>query len=94
MKKPELITQGFRGTVLTKEWVRWYTSKSYVGFFGTIYVYQDKEAYGFQTRGNESNWFIRVQGETESINLLGCQIRGVIAHEKTPEKDSDIKVIP
>lgn len=94
MEKPILTSQGFTGTVLPKEWIRWHTGKQYAGFYGKIYVYQDKEVYGFSTRGNESNWFIRIQGEKESINLLGCQIRGVIAHITEPTPDSDIKIVP
>ena len=92
-KKPVLNPQGFKGTVLTKEWLRYHTGRQYAGFFGTVYIYQDKEL-GLSVRGNESNWMVRIQGATESMNILGCQIRGIIEHTIQPSVEADIKEIP
>jgi hypothetical protein len=93
-EKSNLVVQGFYGTVVLKDWLRWGDDKQYLGFYGRIYIYQDKEVVGFTVRGNDSNWIARIQGATSSVNVMGCQVRGIITSNQEPDADGGYKKIP
>lgn len=93
-EKPNLSVQGFLGIVVLKDWLRWTDDKQFLGYYGKIYIYQDKELIGFAVRGQDSNWLVRIEGEKTSINILGCQIRGIITSDREPDIDSGYKKLP
>jgi hypothetical protein len=70
----------FYGSIVLKDWVRWHDGRSYIGFTGRVSIVQDEELVGFRAKGNESNWVARISGDTESVNILGCQIRAGVVH--------------
>lgn len=80
----EFVTKDFGGSVILKEWVRWHDGRQFIGFTGRVSILQDEELVGFRVKGTESNWVARVDGATESINILGCQVRAVHVHEGLP----------
>lgn len=74
-----LISKDFAGTVVLKQWMHYPADgRQYMGFWGKVSILSDEEAVGFKVQGNESNWIARVQGETSSVNILGCQIRSIV----------------
>lgn len=79
-KDPQFITKGFYGTVVLKDWMAYIDGQSYMGFTGRVSIIKDTELVGFEAHGNESNWVARIEGPTQSVTILGCQIRGAIAH--------------
>lgn len=78
-------TEGFQGAVILKSSFWDLSGKPYMGVIGTCTVVKDTDMVGFETKGTEANWLIRVEGQRRSVNLLGCQIRGVI--EGTLDQD-------
>lgn len=89
------ITQGFYGSVVLKDWLRERDGRQHIGITGKISILQDVDLVGFRAKGNESNWVARVDGETESVTILGCQVRAVITH--VPDGDVatlDYLVVP
>ena len=56
----------------------------YHGIMGNIFILKDEDVTGFKVKGSESNWIARVQNSlgSESINILGCQIRSIHQHEE------------
>jgi uncharacterized Fe-S cluster-containing radical SAM superfamily protein len=71
---------GFRGLVVTKEWILAPNGETYMAFAGTVTILNDEVAVGFRVKGNESNWIARITGASGmSINILGCQVRAIHA---------------
>lgn len=98
---PEDVTEfdrrNFSGTVITKEWTPALDGRQFRMFTGRISILQDTEIVGFNVTDRESNWLARVEGPTQSYNLLGCQIRGVIVHPADvapPGGGTDRLVVP
>jgi hypothetical protein len=93
MPKQRLITDNFDGVVVLKQWMHYVDGRQYIGFAGKVSILSDEQAVGLKVTGGESNWIARVQGPTSSINLLGCQIRGV--HEgPVASLPSDFRSVP
>lgn len=90
----EFTTQNFEGSIVLKDWMRWRDGRSFIGFTGKISILQDTELVGFKSKGNESNWVARIAGATESVNILGCQIRGAVVHEVSREPAADYLLVP
>lgn len=80
----KLKLDGFFGTVSLKESMIIATGDFYFAIMGNIFILKDEEVAGFKVKGSESNWIARVQNGsgTESINILGCQIRSIHQHEE------------
>lgn len=91
--KPHLIVDGFDGVVVMKQWLHHPDGRQYIGFIGKVSIISDENAVGFKVSGGESNWIARVQGPTTSVNVLGCQIRGVYEGSMCPTT-SDFLVVP
>lgn len=79
---PDFTTKGFYGSVLLKDWYIHRDGGSYRLVTGTISILRDEEVVGFKVQRSESNWVARIVGPTESITILGCQIRGVNTHSR------------
>ena len=97
MARPLLNVKNFHGCVVLHDWMRLPNGRMAIGFIGRVTVMSDTEAVGFEAKGhNSANWLARVEGATSSVNVLGCQIRGVIegpAREQPPGV-SDFYVVP
>jgi hypothetical protein len=76
---PKYTNKDFYGTVILKDWISALDDRQIKRLTGRCTVVQDVNLVGFKTRG-ESNWAVRVCGDTEQWTVLGCQIRAVIAH--------------
>ena len=75
-------TKDFYGTVLLKDWLHGLDGLQYKQITGKISIINDKELVGFSAKGNESNWVARIEGHLQTYTILGCQIRGVVTHDK------------
>ena len=74
----KLVEDGATGVLLLMDWMTYpIDGASYLGFHGKLTVYSDSEAVGFEAKGhNTANWLARIEGETESLTVMGCQVRG------------------
>lgn len=68
----------FKGIVQLKEWWAWHNGKSYRAIAGLVSVVRDEDIVGFKAQSHESNYVIKVAGDTETVYILGCQYRGVV----------------
>lgn len=87
MKKQKYVTKNFLGVVFLKEGI-WNTDgRHYSSVLGFISLLEDKDIAGFVVSNRESNWCARVTNNsgTESMNILGCQIRSISNIEKIPK---------
>lgn len=93
--KPKFQVKGFSGTVTVRNWIRYQDGEQYDGFHGTVSLYTDVEATGFEAKGHDTaNWIARIEGPSgDSVNLLGCQVTSVIQTSKKPTGRS-ILVVP
>jgi hypothetical protein len=73
----------FQGSVVLKEWWTALDGGKYLGISGTVSILTDSEIVGFEVNDRDSKWVARVEGPTESVVVLGCQVRGVHVHERT-----------
>lgn len=72
-----------RGTLMLMDWIEDTSGDMLKGYYGDVYVGTDVETVGFAATGhNTANWVARVEGETEAITLMGCQVR---AFREAPE---------
>ncbi len=80
--KAEYQRRDFYGTVVMKDWMSSLEhGEVYRMFTGKVSILADTEIVGFESKGNgNANWVARVEGPTQAYNILGCQIRAVIAH--------------
>lgn len=71
------------GVVLLKDWlINPVTGENAKNIAGKIKFVLAKEDFGFQPKGNETNWGIEVSGPKQSVLILGCQIRAIYYGEK------------
>lgn len=89
-----LNVDGFDGVVMLKHWLAHPNGRNYIGFKGKVTVLRDVEAVGFPVSGGESNWMVRVQGPTQSINVLGCQVRGAYEGAGLEPEGNEILDLP
>lgn len=77
-------TKKFYGTVSLKEAMIISTGEFVHGVAGFVYILEAEEICGFKPADREANWVARVENKegSESVTILGCQIRGVHQHEK------------
>jgi len=86
--------RGMYGTVYLRDYMVQRDGASYLGLTGRIHVIPDKEAYGFAVRNTDSNYVVAVEGTTETVVVLGCQIRGAIFHEPDVAATKIFYVVP
>jgi hypothetical protein len=86
---PDYQTKDFHGTVILKDWISTLDDRQVKRLTGRCTMVEDVDLVGFKTRGNESNWAVRVCGDTEQWTVLGCQIRAVVAHPSEAEQAFD-----
>jgi len=87
MEKPERLRKHDFGIVFLKDWIRNPNCNSPCNqLAGPIELIECKEAWGFQVRGNESNWGIRVGTDDSGVFILGCQLRSVYWGKSTNMK--------
>lgn len=89
-------TTSFYGTVLLKDWVEGLSDgNSYKALQGTVSILTDEEVVGFKAnRATEANWIARVEGPSgEAWNILGCQVRGVVAHGRRDPVGGSVLVV-
>lgn len=81
-KQTNYQTEKFEGVVIVKDFMLAQfpgETDTFLGFSGKVSILRDQDIVGFKTEGNaNANWIARVEGETHSINILGCQIKAVI----------------
>lgn len=71
------------GVVILKDWlVSPTTGENVKNVAGKITLVQAKEDFGFQPKGNETNWGIEVKGSKQNVLILGCQIKAIYYGEK------------
>jgi hypothetical protein len=81
------------GTLLLMDWIEDIDCKDVKGFYGKVSVGTDQEVIGFQATGhNTANWVARVEGETEAITVMGCQVRAY-REGKKPDLASQVKIL-
>lgn len=81
------------GTLILMDWMEDVDCKDVKGFYGKVSVGTDEEIVGFKATGhNTANWVARVEGETEAITVMGCQVRA-FREGKRPEPASQMKVL-
>jgi hypothetical protein len=86
MSEPVLQVKGFKGTVITHNWIRGLDGVEYDQFYGTISVLSDTEVVGFEAKGHDTaNWIARIEGETSSYNIMGCQVKCIIQSDEKPQ---------
>lgn len=73
---------GFKGTVQMRDFFEHTSGAIYRNVMGIVSIYRDLELVGFNTRGTEANWAAVVEGDTERVVILGCQIRSVTSYQK------------
>lgn len=94
MKKPNK-PEAFFGTVHLKEWMLIPQSgQSYILFSGMIHVHENKKLTGFDASNREANWTIEVRGETESVFILGCQIKAISQHQELKQYHLNTWLVP
>ena len=82
------------GIVILKDWMpNPFNAQSVNQIAGPLELITAKEAFGFQPKGNETNWGVRVGDETAGILILGCQIRAVYWGAELPLTDSRTTVM-
>lgn len=65
-----------RGTLILMDWMEDVDGHLVKGFYGDVYVSADVDTVGFEAKGhNSANWIARVQGTTEAVTVMGCQVR-------------------
>lgn len=73
------------GIVILKDWIQSPESSHNVHqVAGPIELVTAKEDFGFQPKGNETNWAVKVGTEDRKLIILGCQIRAIY-YGKPPE---------
>jgi len=90
---PAFIQETY-GTVYLREYMIQRDGASYLGLTGRIRVIPDKEAYGFAARNTEANYVVAIEGATETVVVLGCQIRGAIFHAPDAAATKIFYVVP
>lgn len=75
----EISTMDFDGVVILMDWMDHPQEGIPVkGFIGKISVFTDEQALGIKATGhNTANWIARISGPTSSLNIMGCQVRGI-----------------
>ncbi len=94
--EPALNVRNFYGTVILKEYTKTIGGLNTQHLRGFITIYRDEEGVGFRTKGNEANWFARIGGASgsTSYNVLGCQIRAVVAHPVNAPCFDECHIVP
>lgn len=71
------------GVVLLKDWlVNPITGENCRNVAGKITLVEAKEDFGFNPKGNETNWGVEVSGPKQGVLILGCQIRAIYYGEE------------
>ena len=66
------------GIVSAKDWITAPDQRTYLAFEGNMRVVEDKQLVGFRVSGHVSdNWCVEVCGHTETIYILGCQVKAL-----------------
>lgn len=71
----------FEGAVVLKDWMLMPGSdRSTKGFCGIVSILEASQMTGFDVGKNEANWIARIESDDgdESVNIPGCQVRGVL----------------
>lgn len=78
MTEQRFNPKNFDGIVQLKQYALMPDSKQYIGIAGKVTVVSDQEMVGFEVKGGETaNWLLRIDGESGSVNVLGCQVKFV-----------------
>jgi hypothetical protein len=73
-----------KGSVILKEWMKTPSGINVMGFYGNVVIHKAETAVGFAPSKTESNWFAQIDGESDCVVILGCQIRGIYFSEAKP----------
>lgn len=64
------------GTLILMDWLEDVDGRDVKGYYGKVSIGADQNVVGFEAKGhNTANWVARVEGETEAIAVMGCQVR-------------------
>lgn len=64
------------GTLILMDWMESIDGHNIKGFYGNVFVGKDEAVVGFTATGhNTANWVARVEGPTEALTVMGCQVR-------------------
>lgn len=80
------------GSVMLKEWMKTPDGTNVIGFYGKVSVQKAETAVGFAPSKTEANWFAQIEGKTDAVVILGCQVRGIFFSEEAPNH-SDVRVV-
>lgn len=75
--KPKLETALAAGVVILADWMTMPNGYKAIGICGHIEVMDAKSATGIEAGPKDSTWVAVVSGSSESLVILGCQIRAV-----------------
>jgi len=96
MSETKTTIEPFYGVVYLKDWWREGPGSHdmFMAVAGKISILNDEQHLGFKVQGNESNWGLRVSGETEEMFILGCQLRGCRKLAKPMKDIENVLVLP
>lgn len=95
---PQYDMGPFYGAVCLKDWFQDpMTGRSLRSLLGVVKILEVKDMIGFDPGKSEANWIARVEGDSRSYNIPGCQVRAVITLESPGvphEAAADAMVVP
>jgi hypothetical protein len=88
----------FYGSVNTVDWTYGADGENYMVITGICSVLEADAVAGFKVKGTDANWFVRIEGDTQSYNIPGCKVRAIMSHPKGVElarsSSSRVLVVP
>lgn len=82
-KKNKFNVDRFDGYVALKDWLVCPDSQTYLAIKGKISILKNIDVVGFDATNREANFFVRVESNDgqKSMNIFGCQIKGIYQGE-------------
>jgi hypothetical protein len=75
----EVAVKPFEGVVILKDWMPCPSTGRVARALAatSVTVSKQDELVGFHVKGGESNWVAVLEGNSETIYVLGCQVRAI-----------------
>lgn len=90
----ELQIERFYGSVSLVEWLTAIDGEQYLVLTGEVSVLEAAKVVGFAIKHDPTaNWIARIDGPTQSYNIPGCKVRGIIAHDKSAKVGGSQRVL-
>jgi hypothetical protein len=81
-----MVENGKKYLITTNDWFFGPDGENYKAVWGTCYVKNIKEVFGFDPIRPSTNWYLVVGKENKEVIIAGCQIHYAVRCEKMNNK--------